>query len=32
MADARAEVLALVGSEESDWTILFGQLGLLLQD
>jgi hypothetical protein len=32
MADARTGVLPLVGSEESDWTILFGQWGLLLQD
>jgi hypothetical protein len=32
MADARTGVLSLVGSDESDWTILFGQWGLLLQD
>jgi hypothetical protein len=32
MADARSAKLPLVGSEESDWTILFGQWGLLLQD
>jgi hypothetical protein len=32
MADARAGVLPLVGSDESDWTILFGQWGLLMQD
>lgn len=32
MADARTGVLPLVGSEESDWTILFGQWGWLLQD
>ena len=32
MADARTGVLPLVGSEESDWTILFGQWGLLVQD
>ena len=32
MADARSASLPLVGSEESDWTILFGQWGLLLQD
>ncbi len=32
MADARAGVLPLVGSDESDWSILFGQWGLLLQD
>jgi len=32
MADARSARLPLVGSEESDWTILFGQWGLLLQD
>jgi hypothetical protein len=30
MADARTGALPLVGSEESDWTILFGQWGLLL--
>jgi hypothetical protein len=24
--------LPLIGSDESDWTILFGQWGLLLQD
>lgn len=32
MADARAEVLPLVGSGEHDWEILFGQWGLLLRD
>jgi hypothetical protein len=32
MADARTAALPLVGSEESDWTILFGQWGLLAQD
>jgi len=32
MADARAAALPLVGSDESDWAILFGQWGLLLQD
>jgi len=32
MADARSAALPLVGSEESDWTILFGQWGLLGQD
>ena len=32
MADARSAALPLVGSEESDWTILFGQWGLLAQD
>jgi hypothetical protein len=32
MADARTAALPLVGSEESDWTILFGQWGLLPQD
>jgi hypothetical protein len=32
MADARRAALPLVGSEESDWTILFGQWGLLAQD
>jgi hypothetical protein len=32
MADARSAKLPLVGSEESDWTILFGQWGLLVQD
>jgi hypothetical protein len=32
MADARTGVLPLVGSEESDWTILFAQWGLLVQD
>lgn len=32
MADARAASLPLVGSDESDWTILFGQWGLLTQD
>jgi hypothetical protein len=32
MADARTSALPLVGSEESDWTILFTQWGLLGQD
>ena len=32
MADARTASLPLVGSEESDWTILFTQWGLLGQD
>jgi hypothetical protein len=32
MADARAAALPLVGSDEGDWAILFGQWGLLLQD
>jgi hypothetical protein len=32
MADARTASLPLVGSEESDWTILFTQWGLLAQD
>ncbi|HXY24388.1 MAG TPA: hypothetical protein VEI73_07035 [Candidatus Acidoferrum sp.] len=32
MADARAASRPLVGSDESDWTILFGQWNLLLQD
>jgi hypothetical protein len=32
MADARTSVLPLVGSDESDWTILFTQWGLLAQD
>lgn len=32
MADARTSALPLVGSEESDWTILFGQWGLLIRD
>ncbi len=32
MADARSTSLPLVGSEESDWTILFTQWGLLAQD
>src|SRR3989440_2662477 len=32
MADARSAALPLVGSEESDWTILFCQWGLLAQD
>jgi hypothetical protein len=30
--DARTAALPLVGSEESDWTILFTQWGLLAQD
>jgi hypothetical protein len=32
MADARSGNLPLVGSDESDWTILFGQWGMLLED
>jgi hypothetical protein len=32
MADARTSALPLVGSEESDWTILFTQWGVLAQD
>jgi hypothetical protein len=32
MADARTASLPLVGSDESDWTILFGHWGLLAQD
>jgi hypothetical protein len=32
MADARTSVLPLVGSDDSDWTILFTQWGLLAQD
>jgi hypothetical protein len=32
MADARTSALPLVGSEESDWTILFGQWGVLPYD
>ena len=32
MADARTSSLPLVGSEDSDWTILFTQWGLLAQD
>lgn len=32
MADARTASLPLVGSDESDWTILFGQWGLLAED
>jgi len=32
MADARRAALPLVGSEESDWVILFGQWGLLAED
>jgi hypothetical protein len=32
MADARTASLPLVGSEESDWTILFTQWGILAQD
>jgi len=32
MADARTAALPLVGSEDSDWTILFTQWGLLAQD
>jgi hypothetical protein len=32
MADARTSALPLVNSDESDWTILFGQWNLLLYD
>lgn len=32
MSDARTAALPLVGSEESDWTILFTQWGLLAKD
>ena len=32
MADARTAALPLVGSDESDWTILFGQWNLLTED
>ena len=32
MADARTASLPLVGSEDSDWTLLFTQWGLLAQD
>jgi hypothetical protein len=32
MADARTSALPLVGSEESDWTILFTQWGILTRD
>jgi hypothetical protein len=32
MADARTSALPLVGSEDSDWTILFTQWGLLAYD
>src|SRR5260370_29746772 len=32
MPDARTSVLPLVGSDESDWTILFTQRGILAQD
>ena len=32
MADARTSALALVNSDESDWTILFGQWNILLFD
>jgi hypothetical protein len=32
MADARTASLPLVGSDESDWAILFGQWGFLAQD
>ena len=32
MADARTMVLPLVNSDESDWTILFSQWGVLLYD
>ena len=32
MSDARASALPLVGSDESDWTILFTQWGVLMRD
>lgn len=32
MSDARTAALPLVGSEESDWTILFAQWGVLARD
>jgi hypothetical protein len=32
MADARSSALPLVGSEESDWTVLFTKWGLLVMD
>ena len=32
MADARTSSLALVGSDTSDWELLFGQWGVLLYD
>ncbi|HKV64247.1 MAG TPA: hypothetical protein VJO16_20235 [Candidatus Acidoferrum sp.] len=32
MADARTSALSLVGSDESDWTILFTKWNLLDQD
>ena len=32
MADARTSALPLVGSEDSDWTLLFTQWGILLRD
>ena len=32
MSDARTATLPLVGSEESDWAILFGQWGVLAKD
>jgi hypothetical protein len=32
MADARTSALPLVGSEDSDWTILFTQWGILIHD
>jgi tryptophan-rich sensory protein len=32
MSDARTSALPLVGSDESDWTILFGQWGVLIKD
>jgi hypothetical protein len=32
MADARGQILPLVGSGDHDWGILFGQWGLLMQD
>jgi hypothetical protein len=32
MADARTLILPLVNSDESDWTLLFGQWGVLMYD
>jgi hypothetical protein len=32
MADARTSAMPLVGSDESDWTILFSHWGVLQQD
>jgi hypothetical protein len=32
MADARTSALPLVGSEDSDWTLLFGRWNLLIYD